>query len=351
MITVIIAGGSGTRLWPLSTSAKPKQLLSLAGKRTLVQQAYDRASVLGDKIYVLPEASHADQIRHQLPELNEENYIVEPMRRGTANCYMAALAHIAKRHDADEPIALISADHHIRDTAGFARSMRIAEKASRQYGRITLVGIEPTYPATGFGYIEKTELVDVENYVYGVKGFKEKPDHETATKFIESGRYVWNASYFVGSLATFLRCMKQYAPNLHATYEMLYAIEDPHSDEYAHAYSALAPDAIEYGLMEKLPDLLVAPASFDWMDIGNFKDLHDVVLKDDEGNYIYGDNIHKIESENAYIRNEEPGKPVAVIGLNNVVVVNTPDGLLVARKDIAAKCGDIAKKIQTEQEA
>lgn len=346
MIAVIIAGGSGTRLWPLSTSTQPKQLLALTSERTMVQQAYGRARKLGDTIYVVTEASHAEALRAQLPELPDEAFLIEPGRRGTAHCIVLALDYINRHHDRTEPIAFIHSDHNVRDTQGFARSFATAGRVSTEQQCITLIGIEPTFPSTGFGYIQRDGVIDARAGVYNVESFKEKPDYETAKQYVESGNYLWNCGYFVGSVEVFMREMQQSAPDLWSNYQTLASIADFGSEAYNHTYLALDNQVIDIALIEKAHKLAMVSASFDWMDIGNFKDLHDAVTKDEAGNYAYGDNIHTIDVANTYIRNEQPDKPVAVIGLDNVVVVNTPDGVLVARRDVAAKCGDIAKKLQ-----
>jgi len=345
MITVIIAGGSGTRLWPLSTSAKPKQLLKLVNDYTMVQNTYNRATTFSKEIYVIPDETIVKLLKQQLPVLDDEHIISEPGRRGTANCIIAALAHIAKNHpDHDEPIAFITADHQVRDVEGFGRSFIKAGEASKALKEIALVGIEPTYPATGFGYIERGAETSQES-VYEVKSFKEKPDFDTARKYMHAGNYLWNCGCFVGSVNTFLQTMKSSAPVLLERYEALMGLDDG-TKEYVDTYHSFESDSIDYALIEKAKKLIVTPATFDWMDVGNFKDLHDVNEQDEVGNYIYGDKVHMIEVENAYVRNEEE-KDIAIIGLDNVVVVNTPDGLLVARKDLAPKVGDIAKKIQS----
>lgn len=346
MIAVIIAGGSGTRLWPLSTSTQPKQLLALTSERTMVQQAYDRARKLGDTIYVVTEASHAGALRAQLPELPDEAFLIEPGRRGTAHCIVLALDYINRHHDRTEPIAFIHSDHNVRDTQGFAHSFDTAARISRERGCITLIGIEPTFPSTGFGYIQRDGVIDVQAGVYNVESFKEKPDYETAKQYVESGNYLWNCGYFVGSVNVFMNEIQRSAPDLWSNYQTLASIADFGSEAYNHAYLALDNQVIDVALIEKAHQLAMVSASFDWMDIGNFKDLHDAVAKDEAGNYAYGDDIHAIDVANTYIRNEQPDKPVAVIGLDNVVVVNTPDGVLVARRDVAAKCGDIAKQLQ-----
>lgn len=204
MIVVIIAGGSGTRLWPLSMPDYPKHLLTINGdKRSLLQHTFDRAKQLTDKIYIVTDNSHIHHVKDQIPELPDEAFIIEPARRGTANCIIAALAYISKKHNNDEVIASFHADHYIRDNAGFTHSFKVAEQASSQSRRIVLVGVEPDHPATGFGYIEKGEIFDEEHFVYSVKSFKEKPAFEIAKQYFDSGNYLWNGGYFVGSINTF----------------------------------------------------------------------------------------------------------------------------------------------------
>ncbi len=346
MITVIIAGGSGTRLWPLSTSRNPKQLLSLIDDRSMIQNTYKRSKAFARDVYIAPETSLVEELRRQLPELDDDHIVVEPGRRGTANCIVAALAHVAKRHDWNEPVAIYWADHHIRDIKGFARAFKIAAEASRATGVVSLIGIEPTYASTVLGYIEKGEELDSLSGVYEVRQFKEKPDFELANEFFKSGNYLWNCGYMVASIATYLDQFAKSAPVLRERFDALSAIDDEHSQAYADLYLSYESEAIDYAFTEKVDQLVVVPATFDWMDVGNFKDLYDSVELDKDGNYQRGDNIHTTDVEHCYIRNEEPEKPVAVIGLDNVTVVNTPDGILVARTDVAARVGDIAKKVQ-----
>ena len=341
MIIVIIAGGSGSRLWPLSTPDYPKHLLKINGDdRSLLQQAYDRARSLTDKIYIVSDNSHIEHVKEQLSELPEDAFIVEPARRGTANCIVAALGYISKKHDNDEPIASIHADHYIRDLEGFKHSFKVANQVSEQEGKIVLVGIEPDHPAIGFGYIQKGTPADDSNLVYEVKSFKEKPDADVAQEYYTSGNYLWNSGFFVGSVNTFKQKMEAFAPELLANYESLVAASE---DQYQDTYLGLTSEAIDYALIEKVQDLLVVPASFDWMDIGSFSDLHKAVGGDEQGNSTTG-NVELEAVSNSLVQNEED-KPVAVIGLDNVVVVNTPQGLLISRKDLSQKVGDVSKRI------
>jgi len=346
MITVIIAGGSGTRLWPLSTHEYPKHLLKVGSQdRSLLQSTYERAKRLNGPVYVITEGSHSDFVREQLPELPEDAFIVEPGRRNTASCVIAGLHYIQSRHDHDEPIAFIAADHFVRDTDGFVQSFELAAKMSKKYGREVLVGIEPTYPSTGLGYIHKGSPPDGERFVYEVRTFKEKPELPMAQEFLRSGEYLWNACYFIGSVNTFVSVMERFSPEMKKEYDDLMATTDEES--YRETYLGFENIAIDYALNEKVKDLLVVPAAFDWMDVGSFKDLHQANESDQLGNHVRGENIHTIETENVYIENHEE-KPVAVIGLDNVAIINTPHGILVARKDLSQRVGEIAKKIQAK---
>jgi mannose-1-phosphate guanylyltransferase/mannose-6-phosphate isomerase len=340
VIVVIIAGGSGSRLWPLSTPDFPKHLLKINGdENSLLQNTYRRVKQLAEQVYVVSEASHIQHVREQLSELPEDSFIVEPGRRGTASCIVLALATIQQTHDADVPVAFVHADHFIRDEAGFAYSFGVATAVSSQEGKIVLVGVEPDYPATGFGYIQKGEMVNKQTLAYQVESFKEKPDFQTAKHYVASGKYLWNCGYFVGSVGTFKKAMEQHAPDLFDNYNKLVALG---TGNISDTYLSFENQAIDYALIEKVPDLLVVPASFDWMDLGTFTDIAKAAGSDECGNLIVG-KVELEDVQNSLIQNNED-RPLAVIGLDNVVVVNTPDGILVARKDLAQKVGDVSKR-------
>ena len=293
----------------------------------------------------MTESSHAHHVKQQLPELKKEAFIIEPGRRGTANCIVAALSYIGKRHDRDEPIAFLAADHYIRDSAGFVNSFKIAGLISRKEAKIVLVGVEPTYPATGFGYIKKGTALSGNGLVYGVDSFKEKPDYKQANEYFKSGDYLWNCGYFVGSIETFVSAMRQFAPSLLKNYQALeHASSVP---EFNKTYLGFKSDAIDYALIEKDRELLVVPAAFDWMDLGTFTDLHKAVESNEKGNHLHGDLVEIEQVDNSFIRNHED-KPVAVIGLDNIVVINTKDGLLIARKDLAQQVGEVSKRFKSK---
>jgi mannose-1-phosphate guanylyltransferase/mannose-6-phosphate isomerase len=343
MIVTIIAGGAGTRLWPLSTPTLPKHLLKLGGEKTLLRMSYERAAETGEEVYVVTEKSHAAKVAAELPELASERILIEPARRGTANCILMALDIISRRHGAEHSVAFIHSDHLVEDKEAFVNSFRDAERASREAGAITLLGIEPRYPATTFGYIKKGERRG-RGDVYEVARFKEKPDAKTAEAYLESGGYLWNAGYFIGSPKIFLDEINRSAPALQSSLEALRAVPEFPREEYDEVYISLESDAIDFALMEKAKDLLVFPAGFDWADLGTFRDLHDLFEKDESGNCLEGLGIALIDSSNVYVHSDGK-KPVAVVGLDNIVVVNAEEGLLVAKKDKAHLVGEAAKKL------
>ena len=349
MITVIIAGGSGTRLWPLSTGDYPKHLLKLTSERSLLQSAYDRAVRVGESVYIVTEAGHAHHVKDQLPGLDEANFLIEPGRRGTGNCIVFALDIITRRHGDTVPIAFVHSDHNIRDIEGYAHSLQVAAEESEKSHKITLVGIEPTFPSTAFGYIERDSFVEGSDEAYNIQSFKEKPVFEVAQQYVHAGNYLWNCGYFVGSVSTFMDEIRKVSSELTSNFEALSQITEPLSQEYNDVYLSFDDQVIDYALAEKSTNLAVVPATFDWADIGSFKDLHEANESDEKGNFFKGAAIYDDELENVYIHNEED-KPIVVIGLDNIVVVNTPNGILVARKDRSQKVKDAVEKINNDRE-
>lgn len=342
MIVLIVAGGSGTRLWPLSTPDFPKHLLNIIGDRSLLQNTYDRArQVTGpDKIYISTEVSHVDHIYDQVPELDRSHVIVEPARRDTMPCIMNAIQFISTLHDENEPIASIHADHHIRDVRGFAQALIVAGHVSTRHNRITLLGMEPSQPDSKYGYIHKGEAFDSEQFVYKINKFKEKPPYETARKYFESGEYLWNMGYFVAPYSIFRQSIVRYADS-HWSDQLNKLDRARTQKERDDIYLDFNKEPVDIALMEKLDNLLVMPGNFDWMDVGSFDDVHRVSVQDQHGNAIHGDNVHILDSEQVYVRNEGDSRPVAVVGMDNTVVINTPTGVLVMRTDQAQKVKEI----------
>lgn len=349
MIVVIIAGGSGTRLWPLSTPEYPKHLLNIAGEKSLLQNTFERVKQLTtvDKIYISTEASHSDHVIDQLPELEKEQIIIEPARRDTMPCILNAVQFVSTRHGVEEPIASIHADHHIRDTEGFTQGIKVAAEVSKKYQRITLLGVEPTHPDVKYGYINKGDIFDSEDFVYEIDSFKEKPEYSVAKEYFESGEYLWNMGYFVAPFSVFKQKIIEHADPQWAT--QLGLLESAKTCEERDAiYLNFEKVPIDVALMEKVPDLLVMPGAFDWIDVGSFDDVHKISSQDEEGNALMGENIHVLDGQQIYVRNDDESKPVAVIGMDNVVVINTKHGVLVMRTDQSQKVKEIANKLKEQ---
>lgn len=345
MIIAIIAGGSGTRLWPLSQPDYPKHLLKLTGKSSLLQNTYRRASSSTDKIFVITEAGHAHEVQTQLADLPVERIIIEPARRGTASCIILALSRIQAQHP-DEEVVFIHADHHIVDVAGFAKTVGVAAIASRRYGKITLIGLWPTYPATGFGYIKIGSPADE---IDGLKvneaaAFKEKPDFGTAQKYLASNDYLWNLGLFAAPVKVFAEIMREAAPALYQGYRGL--CEAQTEQQLAERYLALESQPIDTALIEKTDRILVVPGEFDWADIGSFLDLHKILKSKKDNNSLKGD-VYQIDCTDSMVHGSD--KPIIAVGLSGIVVIDTPDGLLVCAKEESQKVGDLVKQLQAQQ--
>lgn len=339
MLVVIIAGGSGTRLWPLSQPTFPKHLLSLTGNSSLLQTTVARAGNLAkpEDIYIVSAASHIEHIYSQLPHIPKENIIIEPDRRGTAHCVIGALAHLKNTRKDDEQIIFMHADHHIANVQGFYNAIRLGGRMAASERRIVLLGVQPTFPATGFGYIEKsTEIAD---RVFKVTCFKEKPDEETARTFVESGRYLWNMGYFIAPLSVFETEIQNYAPEIWQRYQALVAAQGKES--FNEIYLNFDTQQIDVAVNEKIPELLVVTDDFEWCDVGSYGDLHTIRSQDQNNNTISGQTV-VMDTSNSLIENLTQ-IPLAVIGLDNVVVVATDKGLLVTNKKQSQKVGEASK--------
>jgi mannose-1-phosphate guanylyltransferase len=345
MIILIVAGGSGTRLWPLSVPDYPKHLLTITGDKSLLQNTLERATHMTslDKIYISTEISHSDHVISQLPELAEDHIIIEPARRGTLACISNALQIISLQQSAEEPVAMIWADSHVRNVEGFVDTFKYAGELMQKYQRMVLVGIEPTHPNPKLGYIKKSDLVDDESFLYNVDSFKEKPDYQTALEFVESGDYLWNAGYFVASFKVFRDCLEKYADE-HWT-NQLKLLKDASGEAHTKIYLQYEETPIEYALYENMTGLMMVPGTFDWLDIGSFDDVHEVTPQDEQHNSSVGGKNVLLDNRSVYVRNEED-KPVAVVGLDNVAVINTKEGVLVIRKDLSQKVKDVVKQLK-----
>lgn len=339
MIIVVIAGGQGTRLWPLSKSDYPKHLLSLIDENSLLQNTIRRIETLANEIYIVPESSHVDEVKKQLPDLAGK-IILEPARRGTAHCIIYALAELKKLHKPDEVVVFLHADHHIGDISAFQETVEAAARSAADLQRITLIGVAPDYPATGFGYIKTGKEIanELGMPVLSVENFVEKPDEKTARNYLKSKQYLWNLGLFAGTIETFEREMKSQNKDLFDRYLMLGGND---SDK---KYLDFPNEPIDTELIEKIDDLVVIPGHFDWADVGSFKDLYEI-LRNGEKN-VHKGKVYDIDSNNSLVIAGK--KPIVTIGLENMIVVDTDEGILVCPKDKCQLVKDGVNKINSD---
>ena len=347
---IVPAGGSGTRLWPLSRAARPKFLLTLTGKKSLLQQTVDRLTPLAtpERTLVVCGPAHAAPVARQLPELPEANIIVEPAPRGSAPAIVLATALIARR----EPNAIVgsfAADHEVADQDAFTRAIRTAIAAARQ-GWLVTVGLEPTRPETGYGYIERSADVVAqadEGTAYRSVRFVEKPDLATATAYLEAGRSLWNASMFVWQAGTLLEEVARQQPELFAAVTRIAASWGlPDQDRVtAEVWANLAESTIDQGILERAERVAVVPANMGWSDVGDWNNLGDLIEQDDAGNRVRGDLVQEASTD--CVVWSETDRLVALVGLTDVAIVDTEDALLVVNRKHAQEVRRIVEQLKT----
>ena len=333
---VVLAGGSGTRLWPLSRSERPKQLLALGGERSLLQTTVDRVAPLvpPDRILVMTERSHAAGIREQLPQVPAGNILVEPARRGTAGSLALASATIRNR-DPDAVMASVHSDAYIDDHPEFRRTLQAAFAAADQTGNLVLMGIEPAFPSTQLGYIEAGErLSEWKGYpVRKVARFVEKPDAERARAFLGSGRHYWNPGVFVWRVDVILDEFARLQPEIRARVdEIVSASGAAFDDALREIYPTVPEETIDVGILEQSDRVAVIPARFRWSDIGSWGELMEMLPHDRSGNAVEGEGGHiGLDTRDSLIF--ATSRTVATVGLEGMVVVETPDVVLVCPRD------------------
>jgi mannose-1-phosphate guanylyltransferase len=348
---VIMAGGGGTRLWPISRKETPKQLLPLLGKETLFQSTVARLETLfpPDRILVVTVEEQAREMQNQVPAIPGENYLIEPAPRGTASVVGLAAAVLQKR-DPRAVMVVQTADHFIRNRDLFHYLISAAVDVAREKYLVTL-GITPTYPSTGYGYIQQGAPLD-RNYkypVYAVERFKEKPDEETAQKLLHSGDHSWNSGMFVWSVDAILTEIERQMPELFDAVSKIAASwgTPDQNDVLQGRWYGLQTQTIDYGVMEKAERVAVLPAGgLGWSDVGAWDSLFDVLLPDMNGNVAANAQHLALDTNNTLVYTKSSDRLVVTIGLDGLVIVDAGDVLMVCQVDQAQKVKDVVEHLK-----
>ncbi len=348
---VIMAGGGGTRLWPVSRKESPKQLLPLLGQETLFQSTVNRLENLfpPERILVVTVEEQARKMKMQVPAIPEENYLLEPLPRGTASV-VALAAAVLKKRDPQASMAILTADHFIRNKDLFRYLIRTAFQVAEKDYLVTL-GIDPTSPSTGYGYIEQGDPLEGEYQypVYTVKRFTEKPDHETAEEMLRTGGYSWNSGMFVWKAETILAEIRQQMPGLSSTVERISdAWNTPQQDETLHAlWPGIKSQTIDYGIMEKAARVAVLPAGgLGWSDVGSWDSLFEVLFPDSDGNVSVNAQHLMLDTNNTLIYGSSNDRLIVTIGLDDTVIVDAGDVLMICKTDQSQKVRDVVEHLK-----
>ena len=331
MRCVILAGGIGSRFWPYSRKNQPKQLLNIFGEKSMLQITVDRLKKIKkiSEIYIVTRKDLHKSIIKNIEGVNAKNVIIEPSGKNTAPAIGMMAAYLALNNPNDV-MCVFPADHYIVGHQKFQKAIYRADRIAKKGDNIVTIGIKPNYPSTAYGYIQYDENNQIEsNEAFQVKAFAEKPHGKLAERFIASGDFLWNAGMFFWKVNTFLNSMKIHMPELLSEVQKI-APKIENGDSFDNLWEFIKPESIDYGLLEKADNIYVVPADFKWNDIGSWKALYDVFNSDRKGNIIRG-NGTVMDGKGNLIHSKD--KFTAVLGVDNVVVINTGDVVLVVNKE------------------
>ena len=331
----IMAGGIGSRFWPMSRTDFPKQFLDILNTgRTLIQATYDRflQFIPAENIYIVTAAQYRDIVVKQLPELNPDNILCEPSRKNTAPC-IAYIAYKLNQLNPNANLICAPADHLITDAEQFKKICHDALHFTSHIKALLTLGIKPTNPNTGYGYIQYESFAVSEN-VYKVKTFTEKPDTELAKTFVASGDFLWNAGIFVWQVKTIIKAFEKYLPEMHEVFDAeknnFNTKKEPAAIE--RIYPQCTNISIDYGVMEKADNVYIIPSSFGWSDLGTWASAYDTFERDYLGNAVGGNNVIVIDATKNMVHADHK-KLVLLQGLDDFIVVDTKDVLMICKKD------------------
>jgi len=349
LVPFIMAGGTGTRFWPLSTADRPKQFLDLFGDRSLLRMSFDRLAGLvpPDRIFVLTSKDFVLEVRSQLPELPPQNVIGEPLRKDTGAAVALGAVLCARRFE-NAVMAVLTSDHLIEPVEEFHRAMHSAACAARESGALYTFGIEPDYPASAFGYLERGERVldDAGVEHYRLLRFHEKPSTEMARSYLETGRFLWNSGMFVWTVDAILEEIGRQLPDHLTVLEG--AVErdgkEDWDDSLRTAFESLEPVSIDYGVMENAVNVRCIRAPFSWEDVGGWLALEAHLEKDAEGNATRGA-VWTLDARDNLVFCENPAEEVALLGVEGLVVVRAGRRTIVVPKDRAEDVKKLVRRI------
>jgi mannose-1-phosphate guanylyltransferase len=341
---VIMAGGVGERFWPLSRSTQPKQLLNIVGGGTMIEQTVARLKPMVDesRIWVVTTVAQAPAIRKLLPGITASHILKEPIGRNTAPC-IALAAYAIAREEPEAGMVVLPADHVISPKREFQRTIRAAAKTTARLGSLITLGIKPTFPSTGYGYIKNGKEITKTGGLafYRVSRFVEKPDRKRAREFLKSGLYTWNSGMFIWSVQAIIEAIEKHLPELAGALSPLLELSIRDRQAFLNrVYPPLRKVSIDYGIMEKHSDVLVTAASFNWDDVGSWEALEGYLNKDADNNYARGELVG-VDSDDCI--SFSTGPLVGLVGVSNLIVVATGDAILVCPRE---KAQDVKKLVQ-----
>ncbi len=333
---LIMAGGSGERFWPLSTKKKPKQLLKIFSDKSLIRLAYERILPLvdKDKIFIATNEIQVPALKEDLKELDDSRIIIEPAFRDTAAAIAYGSTMISKYYD-NPTVVVLASDHLISNDNEFRNVIKIAEKEAENKNIVTL-GIKPTYPETGYGYIEVSD--SKLNVPTKSLGFREKPKYEVAKEYFESGKYLWNSGMFIFKYETIMNALKKYSLNHFETIETIKPLFTKNegvktAELVKEKFMNFEKKSIDFAVMEKASNIMVIPSEFGWNDVGNFLAFEELFAKDENNNVIRNVKCISVDSSNNIIVSDGNYQRVSLLGVSNMIVAITKDNILICEKN------------------
>lgn len=352
LYTLIMAGGSGTRFWPRSKTAKPKQFLTIFGNKSLLQDTINRFSSFteNENIYIVSSATQAKVLEEQTPMLPKENLIYEPVGRNTLPCIGLA-AMYAEKENLDGIMVVSPADHLIKNNELFKDTVLAAAKIAAERDGIVTIGITPSYPATGYGYVQTAENITGNEKIsqFKVERFVEKPDELTATDYLKQGGFYWNSGLFVFKVSVFLKAVQEFAPELYADLRKIQA--DLGNSSYPQTldtiYRAVESISVDYGIMEHAKNIYLVEGNFVWNDLGGWESVYLADEKKDKNGNAGAGQTMLLDTKNSYVYTDGD-KMVAVVGLEDVIVVQDGNTTLVCKRENAEDIKQIVEKLKAE---